>query len=78
MHFLHFCQNLFGKEINTAMADNRKRNIEMFLSAFHIVSILLVMEGLFMLFSTIPSIYELLFSTDNSVIHSETKAIKVL
>lgn len=60
------------------MADNRKRNIEMFLSAFHIVSILLVMEGLFMLFSTIPSIYELLFSTDNSVIHSETKAIKVL
>lgn len=60
------------------MADNRKRNIEMFVSAFHIVSILLVMEGIFMLFSTIPSIYELLFSTDNSVINSETKAIKVL
>lgn len=78
MLFLHFCQNLFGKEINTAMADNRKRNIEMFVSAFHIVSILLVMEGIFMLFSTIPSIYELLFSTDNSVINSETKAIKVL
>lgn len=60
------------------MADNRKRNIEMFLSAFHIVSILLVMEGIFMLFSTIPSIYELFSNTNELVIHSETNAIKIL
>ena len=50
----------------------------MFVSTLHIVFNLLAMEILFMLLSTIPSIYEIVVNTQTSIIISETKAIKIL
>lgn len=60
------------------MTELIRKNITMFSSAFHIVGMLLIMEGLFMLISTIPSIYEIVINTKDYVIEIETKALKIL
>ncbi|MDO5760143.1 MAG: TrkH family potassium uptake protein [Bacteroidota bacterium] len=57
---------------------NRSKNIDMFLSAFRIVSILLVIEGVFMLLSIIPSCLEIISANNQTIISNETKAIKIL
>ena len=60
------------------MTEYNRKNIRMLASAFHIVGMLLIMEGLFMLISTIPSIYEIAINSRNYIIAMETKALKVL
>lgn len=60
------------------MTGHNRKNIRMLASAFHIVGLLLIMEGLFMLISTIPSIYEIAINSRNYIIAMETKALKVL
>ena len=60
------------------MQKKRNRNTDMLLSALHIVGMLLIMEGLFMIVCTVPSFYELLTNFRQNVIAMETKAIKIL
>lgn len=60
------------------MSRQREKNIKMFAGAFHVVGMLLVMEGLFMLIATAPSVYELVVNTREYILAMETKAIKVL
>lgn len=54
------------------------KNIKMFVSVFHIVGLLLVMEGLFMFASCLPSLYEIMVSNNAQTTAFEWQAVKVL